>query len=342
MSGLDLRNRAGILKGGSRGPAIVPGDAEKSLLYKAVARIGDLKMPPGKTGISQDQVEALRSWINAGAAEWDARLSSTHEPSWWSFRKVVKPPTPANGNAQRIRNPIDSFTFARLEEKHLTPAPRADRVTLLRRAYFDLIGLPPSPEKTDRFVADTSPDAYEKVIDELLASPQYGERWGRHWLDVVRYADTGGYETDIYFRNAWRYRDYVVRSFNEDKPYDRFVQEQIAGDELWPDNLDLDGSYKVAPEKLKHLEAHVATGLYAIGPEVHESNMDAKKLQYEKLTDWVDMTGAAFMGLTFGCARCHDHKFDPIAQRDYYRLQAIFAYSTEGPIPGRNSARAFG
>ena len=206
-------------------------------------------------------------------------------------------------------------------------------MSLIRRAYFDLIGLPPSPEKVERFVSDQSPDAYEKLIDELLASPQYGERWGRHWLDVVRYADTGGYETDIYFRNAWRYRDYVIRSLNEDKPYDRFVQEQIAGDELWPDNLDLNGSYNVASEKKSHLEAHVATGLYAIGPEVHESNMDAKKLQYEKLTDWVDVTGAAFMGLTFGCARCHDHKFDPITQRDYYRLQAIFSFSTEGDIP---------
>ena len=182
-------------------------------------------------------------------------------------------------------------------------------------------------------MADSSPEAWPNLIDELLKSPQYGERWARHWLDVVRYADSGGYETDIYFKNAWRYRDYVVKSFNDDKPYDRFVQEQIAGDEMWPGNLDLAGNYDLPKEKLQSLEARIATGLYTLGPEVHESNMDAEKLQYEKLTDWVDTTSAAFMGLTFGCARCHDHKFDPISQRDYYRLGAVFAYSTETEVP---------
>ena len=193
-------------------------------------------------------------------------------------------------------------------------------------------------------MADSSPEAWPKLIDELLQSPQYGERWGRHWLDVVRYADSGGYETDIYFKNAWRYRDYVVKAFNDDKPYDRFVQEQIAGDEMWPGNLDLNGTYDLPKEKLQSLEARIATGLYTFGPEVHESNMDAEKLQYEKLTDWVDTTSSAFLGLTFGCARCHDHKFDPITQRDYYRLAAIFAYSTETEVPvvHRMSIRDYG
>ncbi len=177
------------------------------------------------------------------------------------------------------------------------------------------------------------PHAYSKLVDRLLASPRYGEEWGKHWLDLVRYADTGGFQTDVYFRNAWRYRDYVIQSFNEDKPYDRFVQEQIAGDEIWPDNLDLGGTYDIPPAKLQHLQARIATGLYTFGPEVHESNMDARRLSYEKFTDWADTTGSVFLGMTFGCARCHDHKFDPISQRDYYRLQAIFAYSKETDVP---------
>jgi hypothetical protein len=231
------------------------------------------------------------------------------------------------------RHPIDAFVEEVLAAKSLAAAPRADRRTLIRRAFFDLVGLPPPPERVEAFVADASPRAWENLIDELLASPQYGERWGRHWLDVARYADTGGYETDIYFKNAWRYRDYVVAAFNDDKPYDRFVSEQIAGDEIWPDNLDLHGSYEIPPEKLDHLAAHVATGFYALGPQIHESNMDAKKLSLERLTDWVDTTGAAFLGVTMACARCHDHKFDPLTQRDYYGLQAAFAASKEVEIP---------
>ncbi len=197
-----------------------------------------------------------------------------------------------------------------------------------------MTGLPPTPEQIDSFLGDSSPDAYEKLLDDLLASPRYGERWARHWLDVVRYADSGGYETDEYFPNAWRYRDYVIKSFNDNKPYDRFVQEQIAGDELWPDNLDLhDEYYGISPEKLEHLEARIGTGLYTFGPEIVESLLHAPRLVHERLTDWVDTTGAAFMGLTVACARCHTHKFDPISQRDYYRLQAFFAASRPMQIP---------
>ncbi len=231
------------------------------------------------------------------------------------------------------KNAVDNFILAKLEEKKLTHAPAADRRTLIRRVYFDLVGLPPPPERIERFLAEDSPEAYKNLIDELLASKQYGERWARHWLDAARYADSGGYETDIYYRNAWRYRDYVVNSLNDDKPYDRFVQEQIAGDELWPDDLALDGSYKLAPQKLKHLEARIATGLYTLGPQFHESHLDAAKRQYEWLTDCADTTSSLFMGLTMACARCHDHKFDPITQRDYYALQAIFAGSKEMEIP---------
>ena len=196
-----------------------------------------------------------------------------------------------------------------------------------------MLGLPPPAEEVEKFVADPSPDAFAALVDRLLASPHYGERYARHWLDVARYADSGGYETDMYFRNAWRYRDYVVQSFNDDKPYDRFVQEQIAGDELWPDDLSLAGSYVMPREKIDHLAARIGTGLYALGPQIHESNMDGKKLDYERLTDWADTTGSVFMGLTLGCARCHDHKFDPISQRDYYALQAVFAASQEVEMP---------
>ena len=232
-----------------------------------------------------------------------------------------------------VANPIDAFVLAKLEEKGLTPAPRADKLTLVRRAYFDLVGLPPTPQEVDRFMKDTSPNAWANLIDTLLASPHYGERWGRRWLDVVRYADTAGYEADMYYPNAWRYRDYAIKSFNDDKPYDRFVQEQVAGDELWPDTLNLDGLYGVPPQELEHMEARVGTSLYTFGPEIREDNLESRKLEYEWLTDTVDTTGAAFMGLTFKCARCHDHKFDPIAEKDYYRLQAVFAASQPGAVP---------
>lgn len=267
------------------------------------------------------------------------------EEVFWSFRKPVRPsvPDPAvsspvqaefwKAHAARIRNPIDAFVLAKLAEQGLPPAPLADRQTLVRRAYFDLLGLPPSPEQVAKFVGDSSVDAWPNLIDELLKSPHYGERWGRHWLDVARYADSGGYETDVYYRNAWRYRDYVVKSFNDDKPYDQFVQEQIAADELWPDNLDLDATYVMSADKVKHLEARIGTGFFALGPMIHESSMDAKKLQYERLTDWVDTAGSAFLGLTLACARCHDHKFDPLTQKDYFGLQAAFAGSKEIELP---------
>jgi mono/diheme cytochrome c family protein len=338
MANLDLRDRASALRGGGRGAALVPGKPDESLLFRAVSGAGELKMPPGKESLSADEVAAIRAWIVSGA-EWSGAPAVQVQPAFWSFRKPVRPAVPAGAT-----HPIDAFVQAALAAKGLTAAPRASRQTLIRRAYFDLIGLPPPPDKVDAFVADSSPEAWPKLIDELLQSPQYGERWARHWLDVVRYADSGGYETDIYFKNAWRYRDYVVKSFNDDKPYDRFVQEQIAGDEMWPGNLDLSGTYDLPKEKLQSLEARIATGLYTFGPEVHESNMDAEKLQYEKLTDWVDTTSSAFLGLTFGCARCHDHKFDPISQRDYYRLGAIFAYSaeTEVPVVHRMSIRDHG
>jgi hypothetical protein len=227
---------------------------------------------------------------------------------WWAFQKVIKPTVPEPKNRVWVQNDIDRFIGARLEQKGLTPAPAADRVTLIRRATLDLTGLIPTPEEVQEFVSDTSPGAFAKVVDRLLASPRYGERWARHWLDLARYADSEGFKSDETRPNIWRYRDYVIDAFNQDKPYDRFIREQIAGDELYPGD----------PAAL------VATGFNRHFPD--ESN--ARKLlerRQEILNDITDTVGATFLGMTYGCARCHDHKFDPILHKDYYRLQAFFA-----------------
>ncbi len=334
MSGLDLRTREAMLKGGSRGPALIPGEADASPLYLAAAHQQEPKMPPQGDPLSAEDLAVLRKWVDRGAP-WEASQAerASAEPSWWSFREPRRPVPPQAQEKDWAQNPIDAFVLSRLERKGLAHAPRADRTTMIRRLYFNLIGLPPTPEEVEEFSKDTSARAYEELVNRLLESPRYGERWGRHWLDVVRYADSAGFETDLYFPYAWRYRDYVIKSFNEDKPYDRFVQEQIAGDELWPNDLDLQGSYAVPEEKLLDLEARIATGFYSMTPQVGGSKLSFRKELYERLTDWVDTTGSAFLGLTFGCARCHDHKFDPITQGDYFRLQAAFANSRVVDIP---------
>jgi hypothetical protein len=226
----------------------------------------------------------------------------------WAWKPPVRPPLPAIKNAAWVRNPIDAFILAKLEATGLTPAPPASREQLLRRMTLDLIGLPPTPTEIDAFLADTSPHAWKRVIDRLLASPHYGERWGRHWLDLARYADSNGYEFDEPRPDAWRYRDYVIASFNTDKPYDRFVAEQLAGDELFPEQAD----------------ALIATGFNVLGPDMTDASDQAKRRQ-DTLNDMTDTAGLVFLGLTLGCARCHDHKFEPIPQSDYYRLQAFFA-----------------
>ncbi len=235
----------------------------------------------------------------------------------WAFEPVkkVEPPREDSGWSA---NPIDRFLRAAQRERGLSPVGPADKRILIRRVTFDLLGLPPTPEEVDAFLADQRPDAYERLIERLLASPHYGERWGRHWLDVVRYADSGGYESDLRYSSAWKFRDYVLRSFNADKPFDRFIQEQVAGDELWPDDA----------------EAVVATALYCVGPVMPDAAVVSQQLEYEWLTDAADTTGAAFLGLTFGCARCHNHKYDPITQKDYFALQAVFAAS-DRPFPDK-------
>ncbi|MCW3100375.1 MAG: hypothetical protein JWL77_5993 [Chthonomonadaceae bacterium] len=327
LSGLDLSSRKAALQGGTRGAAFVAGSASKSVLYQMVTGIRTPQMPPtGKLSAAASAV--LKKWLDGGAPYADTPVTTAQKQVWWAFKPPVRPSVPSFApissgkthtiasdaksaptfaDATWIHTPIDAFVLQRLRAAGLTPSPRASKITLIRRATMDLVGLPPTPEEVRAFLADTSPRAYEKLVDRLLASPQYGERWGRHWLDVVRYADSGGFEGDRDRPYAWRYRDYVIAAFNVDKPFDQFVREQLAGDEVAPNST----------------EALVATGYLAVGPQ--DIVMQNAKNRADELDDLVSTTGAAFLGLTTGCARCHDHKYDPIKQTDYYRLQAIFA-----------------
>ena len=312
--GLSLDGRDTMLKGGDTGPAVVPGDPERSLLVKAI-RYGDpdLRMPP-KQKLTAEQIAAIELWIKHGAKAPNAPAKATRSMDdiarkHWSLQPLVKPAIPAVRNVGWARNPIDAFVLARLEAAGLSPAPAAEPLVLLRRLQFDLTGIPPTPDEIEAF--RKNPDgALPRTIDRLLTSPQHGERWARHWLDVARYADSAGYELDSTYGSAWRYRDYVIRSLNADKPLDRFLQEQVAGDEMWPDSE----------------EAKIATGLCTLGPYAFEGGIGRPKVvEYQRLTDIVDTVGSSLLGLTVGCARCHDHKFDPISQADYFGLQAIFA-----------------
>jgi hypothetical protein len=314
-SGLRLTSREALLKGGDRGPAVSPDKPGESLLLRAVGHAEGLKMPP-KGKLPQAQIDSLTRWVKLGAP-WPERAAAGTRPGpppvdakareFWSFRPVARPKVPAVKDAGWVRTPVDAFVLARLEAAGLRPAPPAGKAALLRRLTYDLTGLPPTPEEVNAFLADDAPDAYEKVVDRLLASPHYGEHWARHWLDLVRYAETNGYEFDADKPNAWRYRDYVIRSFNDDKPYDRFVKEQLAGDELEPVTTD----------------GIIATGYYRLAP-VDGGAPDRLQALYDGLDDIVATTGQAFLGLTVNCARCHDHKSDPFPQKDYYRLLAFF------------------
>ena len=249
--------------------------------------------------------------FSAGAPRTEDPFTE-RQRSYWAFQRVERPAVPEARRRDRLRNPVDAFILHKLEEKQIEPGEPADKVTLLRRAYFDLIGLPPTPQNVAAFLRDDDPDAFAGVVDRLLASPQYGERWGRHWLDLARYAESEGFKSDETRPNAWRYRDYVIQSFNQDKPYDLFIKEQVAGDELWPD----------------HVDALIATAFNRNFPdETNAANL--RQRRQEILHDMTDTVGATFLGLTYGCAKCHDHKFDPIRQKDYYRLQAFFANTAE-------------
>ncbi len=309
MSGLDLDTREAALKGGSRGPALVAGKAIESKLIEAVERKGKLLMPPNKS-LNESEVEVLRRWIDEGA-KWDTGVAAkAPQATWWAFQKVSRPQPPRVDSA---RNQVDAFILDKLAKEKLPVAGRASAATFARRAYMDLWGLPATTEQVKAFVDDKTPSAWPDLIDKLLASPHYGEKWGRHWLDLVRYADTAGFELDTYIHDAWRYRDWVINAFNDDKPYDRFIREQIAGDELMPEDPI----------------AHTGTGLYCVGPNRDLFPDQADINREEMLTDFVDTTSSVFLGLTAGCARCHDHKFDPITQEDHYRIRAIFAPATK-------------
>ena len=303
-------------------PAIVPGDAAGSPLLARVASDSEWdRMPPEGDRLTEEEVRTLRDWIDGGA-NWEAH---------WAFEEPapVEPPAVRADDPSLVRNPIDNFVQARLEAAGLAPNPPADPVTLLRRLSFDLTGLPPTPEEAAAFAADADPRAYEHAVDRLLDSPRYGEKWGRHWLDLVRYAQTNSYERDGTKPNAWKYRDWVIRSLNEDQPYDRFLIEQLAGDELPADS----------PEERRDLLT--ATGFYRLGVWDDEP-ADLDQATYDELDDVVRTASEAVLGLTVGCARCHDHKLDPIPQADYYKLVAVFRdvtpYGTRGDQTGNNQA----
>ncbi len=315
-SDLRLDSKSAVLQGGIQGPAVVPAHPEESLLVEAI-RYEGLEMPP-EGPLPEEKVNLLVRWVELGAP-WTPEDQAEQRDLGFSLftdadraeyaYQPLGPVAPPRVQDQRwLSNPIDQFILDRLEREGLTPAPRADRRTLVRRLYFDLTGLPPSPDQVQTFLNDSDPQAYRKLVDRLLDSPRFGERWGRHWLDLVRFAESNGYRADEFRPFAWRYRDYVIQSLNDDLPYDQFIKEQIAGDELSPDDP----------------RAKVATGYLRLW--VYESNQRDVEAQWDAiLDDLTDVTSDVFLGLGMGCARCHDHKYDPILQRDYYRLRSHFA-----------------
>jgi mono/diheme cytochrome c family protein len=313
FAGLRLDSRAALLAGGDSGPAIVPGKPAESLLIRAVRQVDDdLKMPP-KSKLSDRQIADLVRWVETGAPYPVAAKTAapSRDPNHWAFQPPRDPPVPAAQNAAWVKSPLDNFILEKIEAAGLSPAPPADRRTLIRRVTFDLTGLPPTPVEIEAFLTDDRPEAFADLVDRLLASPAYGERWGRHWLDVARYADSNGLDENVAHGNAWRYRDYVVAALNRDKPYDRFLLEQLAGD-LLP-----------ATDEAQRHELLIATGFLGIGPKVL-AEVDEAKMQMDIVDEQIDTVGRALLGLTLGCARCHDHKFDPIDTADYYGLAGIF------------------
>ena len=323
-AGLTLTTVDGILKGGESGSLIARGNPTGSLLIRVVRHTGKLKMPP-KNPLPDAEIVDLVNWVKSGAKLPDSRSLSKkrshpkngggytkNEQDHWAFLPIAGQIPPVLADSPWPRNGLDSFVLDRQRKQGLLPGSEATRRTLLRRAAFDLLGLPPSRDALARYLSDDSPDAFSREIDRLLASPRYGERWGRHWLDVVRYADTNGGGFDYVYPNAWKYRDYVIRSFNEDKPFDRFVLEQIAGDLLPP-----------CEDRHEHLDRLKATGFLTLASK-GLGEQDKEKMVMDVVEDQIDVLGRSLMGLTLACARCHDHKFDPISIQDYYGLAGIF------------------
>jgi hypothetical protein len=337
LSKLDLRSRESALAGGVHGPALSPGNPDTSKLFRMISGAEKPAMPLDSK-LTSEQIQIIRRWIEQGAS-WDTSASTAAAKSlasdleagtvpaearnYWAFRKPVRTAVPALGNG----HPVDAFLLKAMRDRGLNPAPAADKVTLIRRAYLDLTGLPPTPAEVSEFIGDKSADGWEKLIERLLASPHYGERWGRHWLDVARYADSNGFEHDFDRPNAWRYRDYVIQSFNRDTPYNVFLREQIAGDELdW-----------VTRDSL------IATGFLRNYAKVGFREKDNPEFRYDYLDDMIATVGRGVLGLTVQCARCHNHKFDPIPQKDYYRLQAsLWGYvEVDHPLTTREQAEAY-
>ena len=313
---LRVDSRAALVKGGDSGPAIVPGAPDESLLIEALRHEGDAEhMPPDKP-LPPSVADDFATWVRAGAPWSAAPDASFQHRRHWAFEPLRHAPPPIGG-----ASPIDSFLEVKLREHGLSPAGPADKRTLIRRATFDLTGLPPTPEAVEAFLADDSPAAFDRVVERLLASPRYGERWGRHWLDVARYADTAGETADFPVPQARRYRDYVIAAFNRDLPYDQFIREQLAGDLL---------ARQLPPSDARRDELIVATGYLAVA---RRFGFDISKDHYLTIEDTIDVLGKSVLGLTVACARCHDHKYDPIAQADYYGFYGVFA-STRYPFPG--------
>ena len=324
-SDFNMVTRAGLLKGGQDGPAVIPGDAENSLLLKKILHKSAPGMPAKADPLTSTAITHIKDWINAGAP-YDKPLAdqanqpvvmeiSAKDREFWSFLRLQ--PTAVPKSSRPRSNPIDAFIVEALANKGLSPSKEADKRTLIRRVYADAIGMPPSPKEFDRFVNDPAEDAYARLVDRALASTHFGERWARHWLDVARFAESGGFELDGDRPLAYRYRDFVIKAFNEDLPYDTFVQWQIAGDEIAPNNA----------------EALKATGFLGCGVRnaVITKNQ-VEKERYDELDDILSTTTVSMLGLSIGCARCHDHKYDPISSRDYYRMLSTFTTTVRSVV----------
>jgi mono/diheme cytochrome c family protein len=313
--GLTLDSRSGWEQGGDLGPAVVPGKPDDSLLIRMVRWTDDEHQMPPKEKLPPAEIALLEEWVRRGAPDPRVTEERPNDTDWWSLKPLVTPPLPAVAG---VEHPIDRFIRARLAERKLTPSPEADRRTLIRRVFFDLNGLPPSPDEVKAFENDPDPHAYEKLVDLLLASPRHGERWARHWLDTIHFAETHGCGHDLPRDHAWRYRDYVITALNEDRPWPRFIREQLAADALFPDE----------PQLIP------ALGFLGAGVFDHSAYQTAPtNFDYLDRDDLVTQTMGAFASTTANCARCHAHKFDPISQDDYYALQAVFAGLIEGDIP---------
>jgi hypothetical protein len=325
--GLTLDTREAIIKGGDTGPSVVPGDPDKSLLVTAVAYTDpELQMPPKGEKLKPEQVAALKEWVKMGAADLldaaavKSKLSGLTDKArqHWAYQPVKKPAVPVNKNQQWCRTPVDAFILQKLEGAEMFPSPDAPKETLLRRVTYSLTGLPPTPQELQAFLADNTPQAWTRVVERLLASPQYGERWGRHWLDTARYADTAGSNADnldYRFPHAWTYRDWVIKAINDDMPYDQFIVHQLAADYLPKEQQGPKG------------ENLAALGFITVGERFGNVN--------DQINERIDTVSKGFFGLTVSCARCHDHMFDPISQKDYYAMHGIFASISEPRVKPR-------